>query len=289
MSQSSDQDLLVNLGCGERIHPAWSNYDLHSRQPGVVACDFLNGIPLKDGTASVVYCAAVLEHIRLSSVPAFLGECHRVLRPGGIIRLAVPDFEQQAKLYLELVSEAAAGVSQAADKLEWLILEMIDQVGRNGKGGAMAAYLARKGRMNEEFIVSRIGKEGRNLIEMLEGKRMQPADDFSSYRSWMVRGGLFGVLLLKFLLKSRNIRKDLAALQVGRFRLFQGEVHQWIYDRASLSRLLEESGFGDLKVMEHGESRIPHWKTYHLEVDENGIIEKPDLVIVEGVKTESGG
>jgi predicted SAM-dependent methyltransferase len=275
---------LINLGCGDRIHSAWINYDLHARVPGVIECDFLSGIPLEDGSASVVYSAAVLEHVPRSAVPQFLEECRRILRPNGLLRFAVPDFERQARLYLDLVAKAAEGDPDAAECLEWMVLEMIDQVGRDKKGGAMAEFLAGRGQVHRQFLIDRIGKEGGHLLDKLKGRNIKAEIDFKSYRSWMVRGSFLGVWLLKFLLKSKDIRKDLAALEVGRFRLFQGEVHQWVYDRASLIRLMEAHGFGDLRIMAHGESRIPDWKSYQLEIDENGQVEKPDLLIVEGVK-----
>lgn len=275
---------LVNLGCGDRIHTAWTNYDLHARVPGVVECDFLNGIPLEAGTASVVYSAAVLEHVPRPAVTQFLGECRRILMPGGVIRFAVPDFERQARLYLDLVGRAAEGDADTAERLEWMVLEMIDQVGRDKKGGGMAEFLAGRGQAQRQFLIDRIGKEGGHLLDKLKGRNIKAEMDFKSYRTWMVRGSFLGVWLLKFLLKSKDIRKDLAALEVGRFRLFQGEIHQWAYDRASLICLMDAHGFGDLRVMAHGESRIPDWKSYNLEIDEHGQVEKPDLLIVEGGK-----
>lgn len=274
----------INLGCGDRIHADWVNYDLHARVSGVEACDFLEGIPLKDGSASTVYSAAVLEHIRRSDVPRFFNECRRVLEPGGVIRIGVPDFEMQARLYLDLLEKASAGDQVASERLEWMTLEMIDQVGRDKSGGSMTRFLSQKGQLHRDFIINRIGKEGGALLDKLRNRKITEVINLKSYRTWMVRGSFFGVLLLKFLLKSKDIRKDLAALEVGRFRIFQGEVHQWVYDRASLTRLMAAHGFAELQVMDHGESRIPNWKSYHLEIDENGQVEKPDLLIVEGIK-----
>lgn len=276
--------LLVNLGCGRRIHPAWKNLDLHASLPGVEECDLLSGIPIADGAAQAVYSAAVLEHIRRPDVPKVLKECFRVLASGGVARIAVPDFEQQARLYLALVARASAGEPGAAAELEWLILEMIDQVGRERKGGAMAEYLATRGEEHAEFVTKRIGKEASNLIEALKGRTFDPFVDLITCKTWMVRGSWLGVLVLKFLLRSKNIKNDLAALEAGRFRLFKGEIHQWVYDRFSLMRLMEGAGFCDMQVMEPGSSRIPNWPGFNLEIDAAGHVEKPDLVIVEGTK-----
>lgn len=275
---------LINLGCGCRLHPAWENYDLQSRRPGVIECDFLKGIPADDGTASAVYSSAVLEHIPRRDVPAFFNECFRVLKPGGFLRLSVPDFEAQARLYLDLVEMVGKGDAAAGEKLEWIILEMIDQAGRNMSGGGMAEFLARKGSALREFVVDRIGKEGSDLIDKLGKRGFSSAIDLGKSRHHLVRGGIIGAWLLKFLLRSPDVRKDLAALEVGRFRLFSGEVHEWSYDRASLATLFRNFGFGDIRVMRHGESGIPGWCGFHLEVDADGVVEKPDLFIVEGMK-----
>lgn len=276
--------IYVNLGCGNRFHDDWRNYDLYSTASGVIECNFLNGIPLKSSSADVIYSAAVLEHIHRTNIPKYFEECRRVLKSGGVVRIGVPDFEKQARLYLNLIEQASAGDQVASERLEWMTLEMIDQVGRGKSGGSMTPFLSQKGQLHRDFIINRIGKEGGALLDKLRNRNITEDINLKSYRTWMVRGSFFGVLLLKFLLKSKDIRKDLAALEVGRFRLFQGEVHQWVYDRASLTRLMAAHGFAELQVMDHGESRIPNWKSYHLEIDENGQVEKPDLLIVEGIK-----
>jgi predicted SAM-dependent methyltransferase len=277
---------LINLGCGCRFHPDWLNLDLNARRPGVVECNFLEGIPLKDSSIQAVYSAAVLEHIPKRNALAFLQECSRVLMPGGILRISVPDFEAQARLYLNLLERAGKGELQAAEKLEWVVLEMIDQVGRNVSGGGMAEFLGDKAHSMRDFILERIGKEGSEIMHKLRERRFSSEIDFKSFRSKSVRGGVLGVLLLKFLLRSRDIKKDLAAWEVGRFRLFSGEVHQWAYDRVSLGVLFEQAGFRDIQVKPHGESLIERWRDYHLEVDEEGVVEKPDLFVMEGIKQE---
>ena len=60
----------------------------------VIRADLSQGIPLPDGRCEVVYHAAVLEHFRQDDALGFLKECHRVLVPGGVIRIGVPDLEQ---------------------------------------------------------------------------------------------------------------------------------------------------------------------------------------------------
>lgn len=92
---------LLNLGCGSRFHPAWVNIDTAPAEPSVVAHDLREGIPFPDAEFDAVYHSHVLEHFPKRSAGPFLAECLRVLRPGGILRVAVPDLERIARGYLE--------------------------------------------------------------------------------------------------------------------------------------------------------------------------------------------
>ncbi len=271
---------LVNVGCGNRIHPSWLNLDLHAAVPGVVACDLTKGLPVKDGEADVVYSAAVLEHVRAEDTPAFLRECHRALAPGGHLRIAVPDFEAQAREYLASVERLDAGQPHAEADRAWMMLEIYDQSTREHSGGRMAEFLADPKLPNEPFIVGRIGKEGGDLIAGLKGKPMSSRPRRRPYIPW----GKLGEFLLARLLRSRDLDEDLRALEIGRFRLASGELHQNAYDRFSLARLLQANGFRDIKACGHGDSEIPGWKSFYLEIDEEGQTEKPDLLIMEAKK-----
>ncbi len=270
---------LVNVGCGCRIHPDWINLDLHAVIPGVIACDLTQGLPLNDGEADVIYSAATLEHVRRENVPAFLAECRRVLRPGGYLRLAVPDFERQARVYLDCLDRLDRKEPAAAADHEWMMVEIFDQIARERSGGEMGDLLGRVDLSNESFIVDRIGKEGAELIGMLKGSRqsIRPKPSFYEKVPW----GRFGQFLLKKLLNSKSLEDDLRALEIGRFRLLSGEVHQWAYDRYEMKRVLSQAGFCAIAARNHGESDIPKWAEYHLEVDEAGVVEKPDLLVIE--------
>ena len=50
-SASETRPLLVNLGCGGRIHADWANYDLSPTAPGIRRANFISGIPLHDASA----------------------------------------------------------------------------------------------------------------------------------------------------------------------------------------------------------------------------------------------
>jgi len=276
--------LLVNLGCGNRFHPAWLNLDLHSHAKEVRECDLSKGIPLPEFSATAVYSAAVVEHIPRINLRAYLAECFRELKRGGIVRLSVPDFRRQVTAYLDAIKRAEAGVPRAAADHEWMILEIVDQIGRNIGGGGMAAFFSGDGPSNLPFVVERIGEEGQILAQDLRGRHLSSDIDLNASRNHLVRGGWVGRVLLKWLLRSRDLKTELAALEVGRFRLTSGEVHQWVYDDWSLKQILNDTGFTNLRTRAHGDSDIPEWESFLLEVDEFGSVRKPDLFVVEGIK-----
>lgn len=72
------------------------------------------------------------------------------------------------------------------------------------------------------------------------------------------------------------------AHKVGSFRL-GGEVHMWMYDRFSLSRLLDECGFKCIKIQTPHSSSIPEWSEYELDV-KNDIIFDPTSLFMEAQK-----
>ena len=275
----------INLGCGCHYHPAWTNFDLVPQGPGVIGADLIRGIPLPDANADVVYHSSVLEHIRREDVPIFLAECCRVLKPGGIIRVAVPDLERICRLYLQKLELALAGDSTAASDYEWLMLELFDQIVRERSGGGMRDYLRQPGIPNEDFVYERIGEEGRKLVAELKG-----------YGSWAPRS-LSVVRLLRYSLRlvaaARRASAGLLlsprerlALRMGRFRL-SGEVHHWMYDRFSLAVALEAAGFIEPSVFAASASRIPNWGRYGLDALPDGTAIKPDLFYLEARKPKN--
>jgi hypothetical protein len=76
--------------------------------------------------------------------------------------------------------------------------------------------------------------------------------------------------------------KSKEAFAEGLFR-DSGEIHRWMYDRFSLRRLLEKSGFTDVRVCRADESRIVGFNSYNLDVL-NGKTRKPDSLFVEAIK-----
>lgn len=246
---------LLNLGCGARIHPSWLNLDIAPANPAVIAHNLLEPLPLDDATCSVVYSSHVLEHLPKDKAPGFLAECFRVLVPAGVVRIAVPDLETIARLYLENLDAAAEGDREAEKRHEWMTIEIVDQLARHRGGGQMLDYWKQDPMPVAEFVIQRMGTEAGDAIAAFrasgQSAHADPIDDSPE--------------------------------SVGRFRT-GGEVHQWMYDRVSLSRLLGAAGFIDIRPCTAAGSSIPGWAAYQLDTDESGRVRKPDSLFMEARK-----
>jgi predicted SAM-dependent methyltransferase len=263
---------MINLGCGMRFHPRWLNVDLHPFSSEIQKVDLSRPLPFPQESFSVVYHSNVLEHIRPGQAEGFMQECARICRCGGILRIAVPDLEQICRLYLQKLEDAVRGKRGAKEERAWMLLELLDQMTRETSGGQMGQWLKSLPGSLEKFVFSRIGNEGREFVRQ---HRISPPHASGLKENW------WQSLRKKWV--SPRVRTRCQAESIGQFRM-AGEVHQWMYDRFSLGEMMEMVGFGDVKVMAHGESRIPGWQGFFLEIGHDGNIHKPDSLIREGIK-----
>lgn len=111
----------VQYGCGQGGPATWVNYDasptlrferipligrLYTRNSQRFADtvrygDVVAGLPEPDASADAVYCSHVLEHLALEDLRVALANTIRLLKPGGVFRLVVPDMEFEARRYLD--------------------------------------------------------------------------------------------------------------------------------------------------------------------------------------------
>ena len=90
--------LRLHLGSGAHRLPGWVNVDVLGMGPDL-HWDLTRRLPFADGAADAVFLEHVLEHFPLASVFGLLAESRRLLAPGGIVRVGVPDFGRYLESY----------------------------------------------------------------------------------------------------------------------------------------------------------------------------------------------
>src|SRR5687767_6441655 len=109
--------LYVQFGCGLSAPDGWLNFDSSptlraqrlpligsaiarasdTRFPEAVRYgDIVTGLPVADGSCKGVYASHVLEHLALEDMRTALRNTWKILEPGGVFRLVVPDLELMA-------------------------------------------------------------------------------------------------------------------------------------------------------------------------------------------------
>jgi len=273
----------LNLGCGARFQPGsgWTNLDFISHHPRVRAHDLNQGLPFPDGSYDGVYHSHVLEHFTAQDGLRLLRECFRVLRPGGVIRVVVPDLERIATGYLEAVAAVRAGRERALLEHEWMILELYDQTTRQEPGGLLGRFCRERGESLRPFIEERYGRFATDLLNP-PPHAPAPSSLLRRKLSWLRP-------LYRFLRHAPDRRetilkwvlgKDYPAFVLGRFRR-EGEIHQQMYDRINLASTLAACGFEQISVRNQRESAIPGWPDFHLDTDPDGATYKADSLFME--------
>lgn len=122
----------LNIGCFlDCFHYGWENYDVQNlsqwaMQNGYIfkQVDVQKNIPKPDNSVDLILASHFIEHLDKEEGLKFLNECFRVLKPEGLIRLAIPDARLLCKKYLkgEIMEyrHVNVGVEQAKDDTEAL-------------------------------------------------------------------------------------------------------------------------------------------------------------------------
>lgn len=139
--QTGVPELKLNLGCGQVRPDGWVNTDssinsLIQQVPLGKRIAKLIGLKeyssrnvkymnlnknwhgIKDNSVDVVYASHLFEHLSPKSARLFLAEAYRTIKPGGVIRLVVPDLYALAKQY---TSSYESGDREAYKELMWAL------------------------------------------------------------------------------------------------------------------------------------------------------------------------
>lgn len=89
----------LHIGCGDHLLEGWLNTDLRPRVPGVLPLDATRPLPFPDQSFDYIFSEHLIEHMAYAQGRDLLAECRRILRRGGTMRLATPDFAFLVDLY----------------------------------------------------------------------------------------------------------------------------------------------------------------------------------------------
>ena len=90
----------INLGSGHGKLDDWVNVDIDRESQPDVCANLAGGLPFADDVARLMHTEDFIDQLELDQAAGFLRECHRILCPGGVLRVLTPDMRKLAGLYL---------------------------------------------------------------------------------------------------------------------------------------------------------------------------------------------
>jgi len=267
---------LLNLACGAKVSKVgnWSNVDFFSPIEGVIQMDILKGLKFEKNTFDVVYTAQFIEHITLDQATFVLKELNRVLKPGGTLRVVTPDFEEMAESYLSALKSLKIKNNSFLEKqYDWLRLEIFDQGLRNSSGGEVNDFFKNVDKEMDKYLIDRIGYS--YMCAVSENAALPFRRSVKQILSKLHKIPQ----KIKYLVTSALITSD---AKVGKFRR-SGELHLYLHDLFSLTRILSQTGFIEISRENPYSSTIVNWEKYNLDVVD-GIVDAPVSLYVEAKK-----
>jgi len=89
----------LNWGCGGHTLPGWINSDQKGGAGIDLTCDIAEGLPLETGSIDYVVSIHALPEVHYGRIVPVLAELRRVIKPGGILRLCLPDLLKGIRAY----------------------------------------------------------------------------------------------------------------------------------------------------------------------------------------------
>lgn len=266
----------LNAGCGTHFSKEWNNIDLIAHSEFVLQWDVKQDLPYPDNTFDAIYSSHLLEHLTPGNAEKLMIEFKRVLKPGGILRIVVPDLEQICREYIKYLDAFSREPSERnRQRYEWSVLALIDQIAREEPGGLMLKKI-KQGDFDPDYLRERSSlRPLPGDVDKNDGKRMEVQKRQTSFLRDVLNG------LLKYPRVIKNIIIGEGKVDPREI----GEVHRWMYDKISLMRLFEYCGYIDFRTLNHDQSSIKDWSEYRFDTADDGHNpRKPDSIFTEAKK-----
>ncbi len=267
----------LNFGCGTRHVPGWTNIDFHGDGLHVTRTNLLAGFPFPVASFDTVYSSHVLEHFTPEQGAFLVAEASRVLKPGGILRTVVPDLEASCREYLRIL-EMNSSEPDKPFLYSWIKIELLDQLIRTTPGGAMGDFIRSVTKSGDpskiQYVQSRT-----------ESQRERPAleDDPKSRLARVTWGKLKTKLMYLYLGSIKQLIPSAVRSMVWNGTTI-GERHRCMYDRYSLTLLMQSNGFEQIRFLAFNESSIPGFNGDFLDSNPDGMPYKNVSIYCEATK-----
>lgn len=100
LETGSGRRIRLHLGSGSAIIPGFINIDMLSIPGVALRCDLSKKLPFKDESIHECYLCHVLEHFATDQVSQILQELSRIMKPGALLRVCVPDLDTIFRTYV---------------------------------------------------------------------------------------------------------------------------------------------------------------------------------------------
>lgn len=123
---SPDGLVKLNLGCFTNMfYYGWRNYDIvnlseFAKRNGYIfeQLDVRKGLPYDSSSVDLIFSSHLIEHLDENEVIKLLKDCHRVLKPGGVLRIATPDACKLMRDYINGVIREYRHINKGVEKAE---------------------------------------------------------------------------------------------------------------------------------------------------------------------------
>jgi predicted SAM-dependent methyltransferase len=88
------KSIRLHAGSGGHVMEGWIDIDIDADPTVDVAADLGKSLPFRSGSADFIHSEDFLEHLDEEEGLQFLREAYRVLKPGGVMRVATPDLRE---------------------------------------------------------------------------------------------------------------------------------------------------------------------------------------------------
>ena len=217
--QPRDGERHINIGGGQWYYPRWENIDYMDDDTYVdykLDLRAKQKLPFQDECAALIFSSHCLEHLSDEDALFTLDECYRIMKPGGLIRIAVPDMDRAFAAYRRNDHEFfdRGGVTCSGEDIEGKLVSFFasyrfgDYIGGPKVAGEEVRKMLREMDKHEfcRWCVCQIPEDAAhtghvNAFDFAKMRRFLGKSGFaeverSAYRrssSLMMRGGAFDV------------------------------------------------------------------------------------------------